>query len=607
MTQVCIVDSNLVSPLGDGIEENFAAIQAGQVARSEISHFELGELPQRWGGCFTNSFRIKLKDNNDYEDTAYGLLVHTIKPMLDKIQHGSIGLILGSNFGLTESREWCLQEFYDIQSIDEDLFDWQQNFIPRLRKEFGIGGPATHLSLSCASGAAAVDLGARWLKAKRCEHVLVLCYDILTEFCWTGLANLRTITTDQVRPFSPDRSGTIFSEGAAAILLSRELAGEYLIVGSATNNNAFHMTAPAKRADGSKRVMQQAIQNAGLKNTDVKLISAHATSTQANDLTESQAIVDTFGDQPPGNIALKGNLGHMLGAAGLAEIVMTLSCMQKSQIPPMAGNEGQLDPECIAKPILHATKLNVPCAVTNSAGIGGNNASIVIQRREESISAPEPKEMVAAKPFAVSCLVNEHPADLVPIGDLKNLLEQNETLGNLVIKDFISPKGYLDPCSRNALIATANLLKKNNLDSKTAVVSTTSFGPMNSTFKFFELLRDKGHRFASPLIFPHSYPNTAGNLIAIEYDLGGPHYCFDYSESAYEAVQTANMILEQGQADKVLLVAYEGIEGTMKNTYPLLLNGAVATILSKPLDIPESQYRTQFVHGTVASLIQALQ
>jgi 3-oxoacyl-(acyl-carrier-protein) synthase len=244
------------------------------------------------------------------------------------------------------------------------------------------------LSLSCASGAAAVALANDWLRSGRAERVLAVAYDVLTEFCWAGLTNLRTITMDVMRPFDARRSGTIFSEGAAAMLIERWDAcaargGAALarVAGAACNNNAFHMTAPAKDGDGSLRVMRAALRDAGMTPVAVQHVSAHATSTVANDVTEAAAFRNLFGTQLDSMTvaAHKSQLGHLMGAAGLAEAVVTVEVLRQHVIPPTIHHE-QPDPACRLDCVPgEARQRQVSCAITNSAGIGGNNAAVVLE------------------------------------------------------------------------------------------------------------------------------------------------------------------------------------------------------------------------------------
>ena len=173
----------------------------------------------------------------------------------------------------------------------------------------------SQISLSCASGASVLALASDMIRSGRADRVLAIGYDALTEFCWCGLTNLRTISTDAMRPFDLNRSGTIFSEGAGAVLLERPGASAAAplatLLGAATNNNAFHMTAPSKDADGSRRVMADALADAGLAPEAIEHICAHATSTKANDVTEVAAFRHLFGERLDGMTVAEIGRAHV--------------------------------------------------------------------------------------------------------------------------------------------------------------------------------------------------------------------------------------------------------------------------------------------------------
>jgi 3-oxoacyl-(acyl-carrier-protein) synthase len=189
-----------------------------------------------------------------------------------------------------------------------------------------------------------------------------------------------------VRPFDLQRSGTLFSEGAAALLL--EGAGHAAacrttplaeLRGWATNNNGFHLTAPSARGAGSRLVMRAALDAGGLAPEQVDHINAHGTGTKPNDATESQAILDLFGARG-GSIpvtSIKASLGHMMGAAGTVEAIASVLALREGVIPPTIHYETP-DPACPVDVVANRPReAKVTCVLSNSAGIGGCNAAVV--------------------------------------------------------------------------------------------------------------------------------------------------------------------------------------------------------------------------------------
>jgi 3-oxoacyl-(acyl-carrier-protein) synthase len=225
--------------------------------------------------------------------------------------------------------------------------------------------------------------------------VLTGGYDALSRFAWSGLSALRTMSRDAVRPFDLKRDGTIFSEGAAALLLEdaeaarRRGARVYAeVAGYGANNNAFHMTAPAREGAGSAAVMRMALADAGMTPEAIDHVNAHGTGTKPNDVTETQAIKAVFGaharEMPITSI--KSSIGHMLGAAGSIEAVASILSLRDGVIPPTT-NVRDADPECDL-PCVTNVKRSLPLrsVLSNSAGIGGCNAAVIFRRARQEPS-----------------------------------------------------------------------------------------------------------------------------------------------------------------------------------------------------------------------------
>lgn len=385
-----IAGMGLVSCLGQGVDAVFRRMCAGECGIRLLDRFDPEPYPGRIGGQVPAAVEEALRGEFAEDDFATAMVKAAGREAL--LQAGrpvgvadpGLGLVLATNFGPMETLEWCWRERLDMGTMDPATFAMVDGIVDLVADWLGCGGPRLQLSLSCASGAAAVAVARDLVCGGRARRVLAIGYDAITEYCWCGLTNLRTITTDCVRPFDATRSGTIFSEGAAALLVSQADTGDPALAelaGAATNNNAFHMTAPSKEAEGSRRVMAAALRDAGLAPTAIEHVCAHATSTSANDVTEAACLRNLFGDQLDGMTvaAHKSQLGHMLGAAGAAEAIVTVQAMRQGIIPPTL-NHVTPDPACRLDCVPGtARKRAFATAITNSAGIGGNNSSLVLR------------------------------------------------------------------------------------------------------------------------------------------------------------------------------------------------------------------------------------
>lgn len=383
----------LACPLGLTPEAVYRNMCAGAHAFRPLHRFPTEPYQQKNGGMLPPELETRLRQNFPDDDLALALLLHAGQealqqpvPGLPPISPEQTALVLGTNFGAGETQEWCWREAAANGHPDPETFALCARLPEIAAARLGCAGPSLQISMSCASGASTIQVAHDLLGHGRVRRVLAVAYDALSEFCWCGLHNLRTITADTMRPFDRRRSGTIFSEGAAAMLLSADAPGLppplASIAGVSTNNNAFHLTAPRPEAEGSRLAMLAALRHAGLETAQIDHVCAHATSTVANDKTEAAALRNLFGADRLATLTVaahKSQLGHLLGAASLAEAVITVLAMRHKIIPPTIQHQ-ERDPDCDGIDCIptYARYKRVNAALLNSAGIGGNNSALVI-------------------------------------------------------------------------------------------------------------------------------------------------------------------------------------------------------------------------------------
>ena len=194
------------------------------------------------------------------------------------------------------------------------------------------------------------------------------------------------------RPFDLNREGFVFAEGAGALIVEeleharKRGANIYAeVVGHAASSDGFHMAAPDPNAAGPIRAMQWALQDAKLNPEDVDYINAHGTSTNLNDTTETRAIKAVFGKHAQ-NVPIsstKSMMGHAMGASGALEAIVCSKVIKHGWIPPTINYETP-DPECDLDYVPnHARQAEVTTTLSNSFGLGGQNACLVLKRYTE--------------------------------------------------------------------------------------------------------------------------------------------------------------------------------------------------------------------------------
>jgi 3-oxoacyl-[acyl-carrier-protein] synthase II len=193
------------------------------------------------------------------------------------------------------------------------------------------------------------------------------------------------------RPFDVDRDGFVMGEGAGALILeeyehavSRGAKIYAEVAGGGMSADAYHLTATHPEGKGAMLGMQWALEDAGLKPTDVDYLNPHATSTPLGDMSEMKAVIKVFGENPDHLTisATKSAIGHLLGAAGAAEAIICIKAIHEGVIPPTI-NTTQIDPampQGLNVVLGEKMKKDIRIAMSNTFGFGGHNATAVFKR-----------------------------------------------------------------------------------------------------------------------------------------------------------------------------------------------------------------------------------
>jgi len=316
---------------------------------------------------------------------------------LDKVDRDQAGVFLGSGIGglrttadqhriLLEKGPGRLSPFMItmlIMNMASGLFSMFQN----------LRGPNLATCSACATSTHA--LGEAWRTIKMGDANLIFAGGSEAAVIPLGIGGfcaMRAMSTRNddpshaSRPFDRDRDGFVMGEGAGVLLLEElehaRARGARIyaeMTGYGNTADANHVTAPSPGGEGAARCMKMALRSAGLNPSDISYINAHGTSTPQGDIAETQAIKTVFGESAR-KIAVsstKGATGHMLGAAGAAEMILCVKAIQSGVVPPTINLENA-DPECDLDYVPGAAReMKVAAIVNNSFGFGGHNASVV--------------------------------------------------------------------------------------------------------------------------------------------------------------------------------------------------------------------------------------
>jgi 3-oxoacyl-[acyl-carrier-protein] synthase II len=411
--RVVVTGMGCVTPVGNDVATTWMNILSGVSGSAPITKFDATTWPVRFA-CELKGFdplgfmdRKEVKRADPYAQYA---MAASVMAMNDAGMGGGkgfvpedTGVIIGSGIGGLSSFE----EEHDVYR-ERGQSKISPFFIPKfiadiaaglVSMRFGAKGPNYSTVSACATSAHAIGDATRTIQYGDADVVIAGGAEAtVTPMAIGGFANMKALSerndspATASRPFDATRDGFVMGEGAAVVILEeldhakRRDARIYAeVAGYGATGDAHHLTAPAPAGEGAQRAMRRAMKDAGLEPSGVQYINAHGTSTPANDLNETKAIKSVFGAHAAGVSvsSTKGATGHMLGAAGAVEFILSALAIINSIIPPTI-NYQTPDPECDLdytpnKPI----KRRVDSVLSNSFGFGGHNVCLAIRRFAE--------------------------------------------------------------------------------------------------------------------------------------------------------------------------------------------------------------------------------
>ncbi|MBQ2614503.1 MAG: beta-ketoacyl-ACP synthase II [Clostridia bacterium] len=409
MRRVVITGVGAVTPIGIGKEEMWKNIKAGICGIDKITRFDVSEYPCQIAAEVKDFAPENFMDKKEakrmdlfvqYAVAGAKLAVEDAKLDIEKENPERMGCILGSGIGGIQTT--CEQHTRLLEKGPSKVSPFM---IPMMISNMAVGQVSIQFHCkgvnltavsACASGTDAI--GQAFLALQRGDADVILTGGseaTVSELSLAGFCSMKALSTRNddpkgaCSPFDANRDGFVMGEGSGILVLEElehaKARGAHIIaevVGYGSSNDAYHMTAPAPDGEGGARCMAAAVKNAGIKPEEVDYINAHGTSTPYNDKYETAAIKTVFGDHAY-KLAVsstKSMTGHMLGAAGGIEGIITALAIEEGFLPPTV-NYKNPDPECDLDYVVNqGRKADITYAVSNSLGFGGHNASIVLKK-----------------------------------------------------------------------------------------------------------------------------------------------------------------------------------------------------------------------------------
>lgn len=411
--RVVVTGLGMLSPLGSDVEHIWRRLLQGQSGIRRVSQFDPSGLPCQIAGEIPD-FRpedfIPAKEARRMARASQVALAAASAAIADARlpvpfpDPERVGVYFGTAIGGLERTDDGLRVFRSqgLERVNPFTIPSALPNMPafQVTVQFGALGPNITITTACASGTQSVGEAALAIRCGRADVILAGGTEaLIRDFALAGFAAMRALPTSfndnpeqASRPFDAKREGFVLSEGAACLVLeslahaqARQARIYAEVLGYASTSDCYHMAAPDPSAAGARRTMLWALQDAGLTPAQIDYINAHGTSTPANDAVETRAIKDVFGESA-GRLPIsstKSMIGHAMGAAGTIEAGVCILTLRDQVIHPTINYEFP-DPECDLDYVPnHARRAPVRVAMTNSFGLGGQNACLILGLLEE--------------------------------------------------------------------------------------------------------------------------------------------------------------------------------------------------------------------------------
>lgn len=419
LKRVVVTGLGAISPLGNDVESTWDSAKRGVSGAGPITHFDASKFKTQFA-CEVKGYepsehfdRRQMRQLDLYAMYAMTAADEAIADSgidAEGIDKNRVGVIFAAGIGGLHTFE---EEagYYAVHG-EEQGPKYNPFFIPKMIADIAAGhisiahefrGPNYATVSACASSNNALIDAFNYVRLGMAEAIVAGGAEAAVFPAGVGGFNsMKALSTRNddaegaSRPFSGSRDGFVIGEGAAALVLEElehaKARGAKIyaeIVGGGMSADAFHITATHPEGLGAKLVMENALRDAGMKPEEIDYINLHGTSTPVGDRSEAKAIIDVFGDHAfEMNLSsTKSMTGHLLGAAGALEAVLSVKALNDGIVPPTINHEeGDDDPEIDSRlnfTFNKAVKRDLKAVLSNTFGFGGHNACVIMKKYED--------------------------------------------------------------------------------------------------------------------------------------------------------------------------------------------------------------------------------
>ncbi|GAB4586318.1 beta-ketoacyl synthase N-terminal-like domain-containing protein [Nocardia sp. IFM 10818] len=600
---VVVVAVGAVTSQGDTAKALWDGVSTGHVAIRPVEHLPMDGYRTRIGGEVRSPVPPSpvAAEVGGFRDRAFDFAFAAATEAMDaagaliaEVEPERRAIVLGTcNAGLLSTLEW-LGDGSGDGAAELAMYGPPQAIAESLAAHFRCAGPVLSVNTACAAGANAIGYAADLIAFGRADIVLAGGTDALSDVAYAGFNSLGSLSPTPAAPYQDKRTGLSLGEGSGMLVLARaDLAAaadiEALceVRGYGLSADGYHPTAPRPDGTGAARAIRSAIEWAGLRDSDIGYINSHGTGTPRNDSAEAKATRLALGDAADAVpvSSSKSMIGHLLGAAGAVEAIITVGALRNGVLPPTA-NLLRPDPECVLDHIPVEPRIaRAHTAISNNFAFAGANASVVFADRPAAGARPAVRStrVVVTGAGAVGAAGIGVQAALSAIAEGRDCarLADGMRLGLIEAdpSDHLTRRearrmdrlGLLSTFAASQALETAGAeLISEDLD-QVGVVFGTGLGPMQAMEQFVRPLREEGAAAANPAVFPNTVYNAAAGSVATLLGALGPTSTVTAGHAAgANALCYGYDLVSVGRATAILATAADTITPLVARGYQRL-------------------------------------
>ena len=536
---VCAIGNN-ASEVLDSLRRRESGIRRMRYLESKHSELPVGEV-QLSNGEMQEMLGIEGSEPISRTSLMGALAVRQAlrQSGLENLSGRRVTVISGTTVGDMDVTE----KFYERMKTDDSLLHLpHSNECGRSTEEIASlsgleGAEVCTVSTACSSALNAIILGAGMLMRDETDIVIAGGSESLSRFHLNGFNSLMILDRERCRPFDDTRAGLNLGEGAAFVVMQKNVPDALAYVAGYGNRcDAYHQTASSENGEGAFLAMSDALKMARLSPDDVDYVNAHGTGTPNNDRSESRALQRVFCGRMPEISSTKAFTGHTTSSSGSIETVICILSMMYDFTPANLGWKTAISGGIV--PTAGSDNVALNNVMCNSFGFGGNDSSLILSR----------------KPV---CHMVETGNDDVEVA-ARDTVKSEEELSQL--RQFVSPmeSRRMGKLMKASLLSSFRALQSAQTGCPDAIVTATSRGMLETSQQFLDDINANDEQLLKPTLFMQSTHNTVGSAIAIRTSCHGYNITYSQGEdSSSWALRDARRLISSGKASSVLVCIFD--------------------------------------------------